>query len=381
MKTPAHNNAYTHLHPGEDSRGAAANDPQGRGGGSSEALPRTVIRGESFNRENFPDSGESYSLVSGHNGHATVISTPVPYLSAPALGAITDWLNCTFPLQETAQDINSFFRRFLSATSEIFAPLSETGRGLHGWKRSFNMGKSTGKFAIGGQRGKVYLSLPGTACALIPQSSWGKLIALLRDEYAATITRWDGAVDDYEGTHDVDWAVDQYRAGGFSSGGNRPSTSQQGDWLGERKDGRTIYIGKRKNGKLLRVYEKGKQLGNSESPWVRFELELHNRDRNIPWDVLIRPGNYVAGAFPCMRWITEDAERVRTTKNALQIGYDSLTFHAKRGYGRLLNVMLEHEGSPEAVLNKLIRPGKPARLDLPIPPEMAHNEFPAPEED
>jgi DNA relaxase NicK len=48
-------------------------------------------------------------------------------------------------------------------------------------------------------------------------------------------------------------------------------------------------VGKRKNGKLLRVYEKGKQLGDESSPWVRWELELHNRDRVIPWEVLLEP--------------------------------------------------------------------------------------------
>lgn len=42
--------------------------------------------------------------------------------------------------------------------------------------------------------------------------------------------------------------------------------------------GRTFYVGRRENGKLLRVYEKGKQLGAENSPWVRIELELHNKD-------------------------------------------------------------------------------------------------------
>ncbi len=48
----------------------------------------------------------------------------------------------------------------------------------------------------------------------------------------------------------------------------------------------------------MRIYEKGKQLGDPESPWVRWELELHNTDREIPFDVLLQPGRYVAGAYP-----------------------------------------------------------------------------------
>ena len=56
------------------------------------------------------------------------------------------------------------------------------------------------------------------------------------------------------------------------------------------------YLRKTENGKLMRIYEKGKQLGDATSPWVRWELELHNKSRVIPFDVLTAPGQYVAGA-------------------------------------------------------------------------------------
>ena len=53
-----------------------------------------------------------------------------------------------------------------------------------------------------------------------------------------------------------------YLTGQFNAGGNKPSCSQQGNWIEADGSGRTFYVGKRKNGKLLRVYEKGKQLGD-----------------------------------------------------------------------------------------------------------------------
>ncbi len=46
--------------------------------------------------------------------------------------------------------------------------------------------------------------------------------------------------------------------------------------------GRTLYIGKRENGKMLRIYEKGKHLGNPVSSWVSVELELKGKNRIIP---------------------------------------------------------------------------------------------------
>jgi phage replication initiation protein len=98
----------------------------------------------------------------------------------------------------------------------------------------------------------------------------------------------------------VDDAVQFYLTDQFTAGGNKPSCSQQGNWIEADGSGRTFYVGKRKNGKLLRVYEKGKQLGDNTSPWVRWELELHNRDRIIPWDVILEPGKYLAASYACM---------------------------------------------------------------------------------
>lgn len=308
--------------------------------------------------------------MASHGQHAHVVAVPEPRSGTPGNSAITDWLNCTFPLADDPRAIAEFFHQLIALVGELFAPMTETGRGLHGWRRSYDLGDTSAKFAIGGQRGKALLSLPGAACARIPLAAWPRLADLLHGQYGGAITRWDGAVDDYEGVRGVDWAVEQYRADGFSTGGNRPQCEQRGDWVGKGERGRTFYVGNRKNGKLLRVYEKGKQLGEPTSPWVRFELELHNRDRVIPWDVLSNPGGYVAGAFPCLSWITDAACRIRTTKNTQKIGYDTLTHHARQGYGRLLGVMLEQEGSADAVLAKLMRPGLPARLDLAIPPEM-----------
>ena len=218
---------------------------------------------------------------------------------------------------------------------------------------------------MGGQNNTAFLSIPGEACHSDP--SWQNLILLIRDKLKGKITRWDGAVDDYEGKHSVDLAVQAYINGKFNAGGKMPSCDQRGNWIIPDGRGRTFYVGKRENGKLLRIYEKGMQLGAKWHPWVRWEIEFHNVDRVIPWDVLLEPGKFVAGSYPnATGWIQAEMSRISTIQNTTRISYDYMTACTSTSYGKHLNVMLEVEGSAEKVLKKLVRDGIPKRLDLPI---------------
>ena len=58
--------------------------------------PGGVIPGESFQNEETPGGGERYDLVS-IGGRGRIIAHPQPLPESPAEGAITDFLNCTFP--------------------------------------------------------------------------------------------------------------------------------------------------------------------------------------------------------------------------------------------------------------------------------------------
>ena len=219
---------------------------------------------------------------------------------------------------------------FFEIVGPAFYPLVSRERGLHGWDRSFDFGNSGALFGMGGQQNRVFFSLPGFACALVYTDAWHQLKDFI-DDNNGRITRWDGAVDDYIGLHSVDLALDWYDMGEFSSGGRKPKLMQHGNWYEPDGSGRTLSIGKRKNGKMLRVYEKGKEQGDPNSEWVRWELELHNKDREIPTEVLIRPGHYVAGSYKCMSWVREEASRIAVYKNTTRIGYDQLIEHARRG--------------------------------------------------
>lgn len=325
--------------------------------------PRLVIRGESFSDSTNTEDGESHELCS-IGGKVFVITTPLPKIDGEPYAAITDFLNCTFPF--IASDLQLIVFDLIDCLGNSFAPVKDRMKGLHGWENSIQFGDSKTFLGYGGQNNTAFLSIPGEACHMVP--SWLKLTHLIRDKYHGKITRWDGAVDDYEGTHGVDDAVKLYIEGKFNAGGKMPDCNQSGNWIQPSGAGRTFYVGKRENGKMLRVYEKGMQLGSKWHPWVRWELELHSNDRVIPWEVLLEPGKYVAGSYPkATGWVHKEMQRIHTLQKTAQIGYEHLARCASLAYGKLLNVMLEVEGSEAKVFEMLKRDGIPSRLNLPIP--------------
>jgi phage replication initiation protein len=177
----------------------------------------------------------------------------------------------------------------------------------------------------------------------------------------------DATHDDSEGQQvNIAWAVGQYQQGGFNAGGRKPCSSCAGEWLdGESSThGRTLYIGNRHNGKYCRIYEKGKQLGDPESRWTRVEVEWRAQDRLIPYDVLTRPGHYLAGAYPCLTFLSEEQSIIKTITKAARIAFDAAVKNAKQHVGKTVNLLLNVVGGDYAeVVNRLIRPGVPARID------------------
>jgi phage replication initiation protein len=209
----------------------------------------------------------------------------------------------------------------------------------------------------------MYVSIQGQGCATV--QDWHGLADWLQ-RHQATIKRVDLAHDDFAGEiADISWAVEQYKAGGFNAGGRQPAHQVFGDWLsGEQAtEGRTFGIGRRANGKFCRVYEKGKQQGDPNSGWVRVEVEWRAERRHIPYDVLTRPGVYLAGAYPCMSALSTEQERIRTTANSATISFDAAVENARLQIGKLINLMLHVYGGDYAeVVEKLRRDGLPARV-------------------
>jgi phage replication initiation protein len=242
----------------------------------------------------------------------------------------------------------------------------EQRKGLFGFRYSARFGDGAGMVAWGGesQRGRVYFSLMGKGCSMV--QDWAELAKWL-EAHRAVIKRADVAYDDMEGhLVSIAWAVDQYKGEGFNAGGRKPTHTLYGDWLeGEASTkGRTLGIGNRASGKYARIYEKGKQLGDTVSPWTRVEVEWRAQDRLIPYDLLLRPGHYLAGSYPCLAFLTEEQSTIKTIAKGAQISYDSAVENAKRHCGKTINLMLDVLGGDFAgVVDTLIRPGYPARID------------------
>ncbi|TCS71478.1 replication initiation factor [Sulfuritortus calidifontis] len=282
--------------------------------------------------------------------------------------AHVDWLAFTIAPPEVDP-----IRWLLPHLAALFgvSSLTSRGKGAFGYSQSYDLG-GHGILAVGGkgQKGTAYVSLTGAGCAHV--KDWQAVQDWL-EANGARLKRVDVAHDDHDGeTLSIERAVEWYNADGFSTGGRRPGHQVKGDWLtaGSPK-GRTLYIGNRANGKMARIYEKGKQLGDPESPWVRAEVEFKDQSRVLPYDMLTRPGVYLAGAYACFGFLSIIQEKVRTIAKAAKIALGALVHYAKQAYGPLVNVLMaKHGKNAAAVVAELIRPGVPRRL-ADYPPGLA----------
>jgi len=304
-------------------------------------------------------------------------------------GVFLDWL--AFSWSEDIEGFNSasILSQYLGKWfSDSSVPLDvkwiPNPKGLFGFESSVSFYVCTdnvtaslvGQMAYGGtsQKGRMFLALNGTGCGLI--KDWEQVKCII-DTMDAKITRVDLALDDFNGEIiNVDNALLWYCHGQFQSpgkGGNAPSMRMMGDWVelsehdacnSSRGAGRTLYVGRRQNGKLARIYEKGKQLGNSDSRWTRFEIEILSKSREIPSDVLTDPAAFFAGSYRCTGWfLFADPQRIKTIQKTAQISLDSLIGHARTAYGKLVNVFRNTLNWADVdIVNALIAEGSPRRL-------------------
>lgn len=281
---------------------------------------------------------------------------------------VIDWVRCTFKKPVfTVQTLIGLLEDYMQVNLQGF----ESGKGLHGFKEAIRLEahvggglKQIGFIAFGGdtQRGRWMLDLSGQGCGLM--KDWEALQDTL-EGLSAKFTRVDLAVDFLEGQKTVDDAVSMYKEGEFTLKGRPPESSVAGDWIIGDK-GRTFYIGNIKNGKELCIYEKGKQLGDLESSWTRYELRLGSKDREIPYDILTSPDKYFAGAYPVLQSLLDDVEGelIETISKEAKINLVNLLHHSKRCYGKLFSTMQGIEGfDVKDFLESISVYGLPNRLD------------------
>jgi phage replication initiation protein len=312
--------------------------------------------------------GSERGIITTNGKRSTLTLHPVPLDTASPDVAHIDWLAFSFAPPPESDSIPQLLQQLaaLFGLSSISAVCK--GRGWNGYTTRHDLinGKdvSLGLIASGGerQRGTIHVELNAHACALV--KDWQQF-AFWGESIQAKITRVDLAHDDHDGkTFTIEKMADWYKQGRFNCGGRQPSHSLAGDWLIDGSpSGRTLYIGKRENGKMLRIYEKGKQLGDASSPWVRIELEFRGKNRIIPWEALTSPGNYLAGSFLCLNFLSVVQEKIRTIIKTVTISYVRAVQNARLMVGKLVNVMMMVAGGDAfQVINELNRDGYPERL-------------------
>ena len=268
--------------------------------------PRTVIRGESM-------------LAKGSGGRCITDYLRFTFLpSTMKQGAIRFHDGVGDPAYYAIESLKRYFRCFFPA----YLPLNfkPSDKGMFGYRNSVDvLAWVNGEFvrlaiiATGGETagGTIMVDMSGLGCSMV--DDWSAVYSMLQD-LDARITRFDTALDLFEG-FSLDQFDDLYFSGEFNAGGRIPQRRylEGGNFHDKGSAGRTLYLGKKQNGKELCIYEKGKQLGKVDSEWLRIELRYGNRDRVIPHDCVLDPTKYFAGGFVALQQLVDSiAEKIKT---------------------------------------------------------------------
>lgn len=283
-----------------------------------------------------------------------------------------DWLHASWEVR--GADGDPVWVRDMIFTDDAFRFIRREGKGLFGFAESedvmYPVGGELQRVAVlawggqGKQADMAFLQVTGTGCNALHLND-DRLdrqnLRTVLQSVNATITRLDICFDTESiGVMDC-WQA--YQSGLFQRQSARPSYDQAGDWLEHQGRGRTLYIGKAKNGKLIRCYEKGKQLGDPDSPWLRLEVQWGNRDRVIPYDALVDTDEYFVGAAPFFSTVLASVPRmVKTISKGAAIVAEKLVHHGREAYGRLIHQLVLAKVSAENIVSLLRREGAPKRM-------------------
>lgn len=259
----------------------------------------------------------------------------------------------SFTVQESAfSELNddleqkSSFECVMSAIVEVsncmgFKPIMEIS-GRNGYTNGLQFGdkeqeRNFGFVCWGGtnQQETIMFHFTGEGLTYARQD-WEKFLFMLLKKcgHLARITRIDISHDFLFGNYTIEQAVLDWKADKFTVRQTKPQAEMQGtDWLSGTKKGRTFYIGSKKSSRILYFYEKGKQLGDEESNWLRLELRQRNKDYIIPFDVLLYAGDYLCTAYPHLAQILSyefsEQHRFERVKKANGVAIDHVIKYAK----------------------------------------------------
>jgi phage replication initiation protein len=262
-----------------------------------------------------------------------------------------------------------------------FKVLRPTGRKLYRYDNSTVIldreGVLAGRVAWGGNGETMLVELGGGGCRWV--KSWAHVHFQLQC-LGARISRCDVAMDDFEGVSlDLRELNEQARAGLFKANGRPPKTSFRDDH--GHNTGCTLYVGK-KGHKELCVYEKGKQLKDETSPWLRIEQRFYGKHvgeeyaegaqvrRGLPLDIVLHPLRYFRGAHAYLAQLADRvglqdiSNKLTVVKAKVEASVAAGAKWFKTQAGATLNVFMQALGDDaDAFLRKhLTRDSLPSRF-------------------
>ena len=241
-----------------------------------------------------------------------------------------------------------------------FGITADRKKGANFYSQSFQLGDnkiSYGILAIGGNKQTLCVELTATGLGAA-KPGWEHRL----NQFAASdkvvdfrLTRLDIARDFFEGEYSIEDALNAYYAGGFNLSVTTPQLRKEGaDWWNEGLNkGRTVYFGSRQSSRLVRVYEKGKQLGDKTSLWVRVEIEYRSRDLVLNMDMILNPGDYMAQypAFQRPEFFTEQAKQAESKKRTIQNSIEHYIKYLRIQGSKAVKMLVEHGKTAEEILN------------------------------
>lgn len=270
-------------------------------------------------------------------------------------GVFIDWLSITFheeTLERMAGHILLSPKEYMFVLSKKLEEILGYGitekcksKGNKFYESMYRLGSPDvdyGEVHYGGQRNTVLIELKGVGCNLASPGWEGRMQEFLSKAVRPRITRVDLALDFFNGEYTPDQALLDHDNGHFDNHNMRPKSEMYGAaWRLDDGSGKTFYVGRKKNSRFVRVYEKGKQLGDKSSPWVRFEIQMNHGDIEIPLDVLTDEGGYFCGSFPiCSTFKNMPQEkRFAVREKTLNLTFDHKVKHGKNAVGKLINFM------------------------------------------
>lgn len=200
---------------------------------------------------------------------------------------------------------------------------SRNGRDFyaHTWTINNEFDKEVASVSGGGetQRETFCLTLKGEACTFAAKG-WEHRLHQWLWLLEPRVTRIDLARDFLVGELTIEEVVGAYHGGAFDYRNRRPSYTRHGSGDGRERyveHSRTFQVGQRESGKLMRAYEKGHAFKMLSDPWLRVEVELRNVNRIVPFDALIRPADFFAGAYDFCQMVLDEKpmpQRIATGK-------------------------------------------------------------------